>query len=205
MPSNNLNHLERFQRLLFVPVSVLSKCKQAYISCKCCEGVWAMEVDIFLLFFSSSLALYPSVIFLVFHHDMYPFLSVQCSCPPSSYNRISQVRFSIVHPPQSRSIVFLFFLVVCLPVTSLLTLYHPFLQHAIPFQSTFFNYGYTVRIFNVIINFLIFFYGLVIIFLYRSAYFLSVFLSHVTKFLLIVFVTVQDSVPQDTFSLVTVS
>ena len=64
-----------------------------------------------------------------FSHNRYPFYSVQSHCYSSFYTHIL-VHFNICHPSTLIQ-VFLFYslLVICLPVTSILSFLHPISQH----------------------------------------------------------------------------
>jgi hypothetical protein len=147
-------------------------------------------------YYYSSLAIKPFKFGIGFPHKRCSFCSVQSSCSPTFYTHIPQLQLNI-HHPSTLIQIFLFFslLLVCLPLTSLLF----FLIHSYnmpkPFQSTYFNYGYIVWRFKFIIDFLIYFYSPVTIFIGWPAYFSQDFLSLAIKALSILFIRVRDSAP----------
>ena len=98
--------------------------------------------------------------FFLFSTAAFPSLTTYAHVTPSKslllhfHVHIPPVHFFIIHPPKTRSSYCNLFLLllVFLPVTSLLSLHHPFLLQSQPLQSTHCNYSHNTWRFNFIFS-----------------------------------------------------
>ena len=139
-----MSHLQNNYRIYLTPFLGIRKPTSPLfvsVSLTCCGPKWLrMAPHIWTLSSSSSfsfLALVPFRFVLVFPNDIFPFRSAQNSRFSSFYCHIPQVKIVFIYAPSSRSSAFFSLLLLCLQVTSLLSLYHPFIQYtqAIPIHS----------------------------------------------------------------------